>query len=71
MAIALRGGRLYMTVAMTKIKADVLGRRVDENHLVSSLISACEYSLADVFKPVNPLDKHFLKYIPDGFLTKE
>ena len=65
------GGRLYMTVAMTKIKADVLGRSLGyKNNLVPSLISASEYSLADIFRNVNQLDGHFLKYIPNDFLTE-
>ena len=65
------GGRLYMTVAMTKIKADVVESSVGyKNNLVHSLLSASKYSLSDIFKNVNELDKHFLKYIPDGFLTR-
>jgi hypothetical protein len=66
-----KGGRLYLTVAMTKIKADVLGKAVnDKNHLALSLMSTLGYSLANIFKNVNPLDTHFLEYIPDGFLTE-
>jgi hypothetical protein len=57
---------------MTKIKADVVGSSVGyKNNLVHSLISASEYSLADIFRNVNILDKHFLKYIPEHFLTEE
>lgn len=57
---------------MTKIEAGVLGRAVnDENHIALSLIPTSEYSLVDIFKNVNQLDKHFLKYIPNSFLTEE
>jgi hypothetical protein len=30
-----------------------------------------EYSIADFVSKVNPADGHFLKYLPDGFLSKE
>ena len=64
------GGRLYLTVALTKIEADVLGSAPDRSQ-TRSLISASEYSLADLFSKINPKDKHFLKYLPDGFLNQE
>ena len=64
------GGRLYVTVAMTKIEADVLGSAVD-NSQAHSLISASKYRLSEIFRKINPADKHFLKYVPDNFLTKE
>lgn len=64
------GSRLYMTVAMTKIEADVLGRTIGRRQ-ASSLISASEYSLPELFQNINPTDKHFLKYLPDGFLSNE
>lgn len=63
------GGRLYVTVAMTKIEADVLGSAVGHRQ-AHSLIPASEYSLADIFKKINPADKHFLKYLPDAFLSE-
>ena len=64
------GGRLYLTVALTKIEADVLGSTPDKSQ-PHSLISASKYSLTDLFSKINPKDKHFLKYLPDGFLNKE
>ena len=33
------------------------------------LVSASEYSIADILKKVKPLDKNFLKYVPDNFLS--
>jgi len=56
------------TVAMTKIEADVLGSAVGKSQ-ARSLISASEYSLPEVFSKINPADRHFLKYVPDGFLS--
>ena len=63
------GGRLYMTVALTKIEADVLARTKGDDATTSSLLPASVYRIADIFKNVNPTDKHFLKYVPDPFLT--
>ena len=64
------GGRLYLTVAMTKIEADVVGS-APGNIQAPSLVPASEYSLADIFGKINPQDGHFLKYLPDGFLSDE
>ena len=64
-------GRLYLTVALTKIEADVLGSTVENNNQARSLVSASTYSIAEIFKNVNTADKHFLKYLPDGFLSEE
>jgi len=63
-------GQLYVTVAMTKMEADVLGSALDTSQ-GRSLISASEYSLPELFQKINPADKHFLKYLPDGFLSEE
>ncbi len=65
------GGVLYVNVAMTKIEADVLESTSDENTVTHSLVSAPTYSIAEIFKNVNTADKHFLKYLPDGFLSEE
>lgn len=62
------GGRLYMTVALTKIEADVLGS-APETIQTRSLISASNYSLADIVREINPEDAHFLKYLPDDMLS--
>ena len=56
---------------MTKIKADVLESAVSHKEKSRSLISASTYNIADIFANVNPADKHFLKYVPDGFLSNE
>ena len=59
-----------MTVAMTKIEADVVGSTPGKNR-TRSLVPASEYSLADLFREINTTDAHFLKYLPDGFLSEE
>lgn len=64
------GSRLYMMVTMTKIEADVLGS-APGNGQTPSLISASKYNIADIFGKINPQDAHFLKYLPDQFLSKE
>ena len=64
------GGRLYLTVAMTKIEASVLGGTVDENQALHLIPASITYNLADIFREINPQDGHFLKYLPDGFLSE-
>lgn len=57
-----------MMVTMTKIKTGVLGSKVVRNSERSrSLIPVSEYRIADIFSKINPADKYFLKYVPDGF----
>lgn len=65
-----KGGQLYVTVAMTKVEASVLGSMLD-NSQGNSLIPASDYSLSELFSKINPADKHFLKYVPDGFLSED
>ena len=64
------GGQLYVTVAMTKIEADVMGR-ADSDALKPFLVSASDYNIANIIKNINPEDSHFLKYIPDSMLSEE
>ena len=49
------GGRLYMTVALTKIEADVLGSTPEKGQ-TRSLIPASIYSLADIVQKINTED---------------
>lgn len=64
------GNKLYLTVSMTKIEAGVKGSTpsVSQAH---SLLPASKYRIADIFSGINPKDAHFLKYVPDGFLSQE
>lgn len=64
------GGRLYLTVAMTKIEADVVGSAPGQIR-TPFLLPASKYSLAEIFKKINPRDGHFLKYLPDGMLSED
>ena len=64
--------RLYLAVAMTQIKeAGVAETATTENGVEQNLLPASEYSIADIFKKINPVDKNFLKYVPDEFLNQE
>ena len=54
--------KLYMTVAMTKIEAGVLGSTVGKSQ-AHYLIPTSTYILSDVFSKINTQDKRFLKYI--------
>ena len=65
------GGKLYMVVSLSKIEADVLERTSSKSGTTPSLVSASEYKIAELFRKVNPRDKHFLKYLPDEMLTEE
>jgi len=64
------GGRLYVTVAMTKMEAGVLESAVNKSQ-AHSLIPTSKYRIANIFREINPADGHFLKYLPEGFLSKE
>ena len=63
------GGRLYMTVAMTKIEAGVIEARPVKTE-PDSLLPTSTYRLADIFREINVADKNFLKYVPEKFLNK-
>lgn len=65
------GGRLYMTVAMTKIEAGVLGSADNKNRARSLIPTSITCSIAEIFRNINPSEKHFLKYLPDAFLTEQ
>lgn len=65
------GGRLYMTVAMTKIEAGVLGSADNKNRARSLIPAPITCSIAEIFRNINPSEKHFLKYLPDAFLTEQ
>ena len=62
--------KLYVTVAITKIEADVMGSTVVDNQPPRFLLPASEYSIAQILSKVNPQDRNFLKYVPDGFLNQ-
>ena len=59
------GNRLYMTVAMTKIEAGVLGSGDTVSGTFRSLIPTSEFNIADFFMNVNPADRSFLNMRTD------
>lgn len=78
--------KLYVAVAMSKIAAsdimeesisekekevDVTGNTSLEEQDGTDLLSTSKYSIRDIFKNINPVDKLFLKYVPDKFLSEE
>ena len=63
--------RLYLAVALTKIETSVVGDAELENQVPTSLLPVSDISITDLFKNVNPIDKNFLKYIPNQFLDNE
>lgn len=63
--------RLYVAVALEGIKRDrVVSMGVPNNrsHVRTSPVTI---SIRDLFSKINPKDRDFIKYIPDGFLTEE
>lgn len=60
---------LYLTVALTKINSEVMGKPdMEKTTVPTSLLSEYIISLLQIFKNVNVQDKRFLKYVPDEFL---
>ena len=55
--------RLYITVTLTKIEADVLGSTPGKNQTRFLVPASTEYSLSDIIREINPQDKHYLKYL--------
>ena len=62
--------RLYITVTLTKIEAGVLGSTPGKNQTRFLVPASTEYRLSDIIREINPQDKHFLKYLPDLFLSQ-
>ena len=60
-----------MMVFLTKIRADVLERTSSNKAATSSLVSAPDCIIADIFREIQPYDKHFLKCLTDQFLSEE
>ena len=59
---------LYVAISLEKIKmTEVSGQGNTENGVTQSPRSV-NISIAQIFGKINPSDKNFLKYIPDGFL---
>ncbi len=65
--------RLYLSVVLTKIKKSAVIRESHDDLPSAStpLVADSIISLPQLFANVNPADKRFLKYVPDGFLSDE
>ena len=62
---------LYVAVSLEKIKMTEVLDRGNTEIGVTQQPRSVNVSIANIFSKVNPLDKSFLKYIPDGFLNPE
>ena len=62
---------LYVTIALEKIKKAEVSKQGDtENGVTQNFLSA-NISISHLFQKINPSEKSFLKYLPDGFLSSE
>ena len=66
-----RTGKLYVTVTIGKINADVMETGSRDNPGLLPLISAFNYKLQDLITNVKQEDRHLLKYIPDQMLSEK
>ena len=63
--------RLYLAVALTKIETGVKGNTAPDEQKATSLLPISNVSISDIFNKINPIDKNFLKYVPNQFLNEE
>ena len=63
--------RLYLSVALTKIEIGVMGNTAPEEQKATSLLPISNISISDIFSKINPIDRKFLKYVPNQFLNEE
>lgn len=61
--------KLYLTVTLQKIEADLMAAPRNTNGSANTAKSTSVYSLHDIIKNVNPSDSDFLKYVPDELLS--
>ena len=59
---------LYVAISLEKIKKTEVWKQGDTKNGVTQGSRSVDISIADIFRKINPSDKDFLKYIPDGFL---
>lgn len=62
---------LYVAISLNKIKKAELNARGNTENGVTQRTRSVDISIARIFEKINPSDKSFLKYIPDGFLNQE
>ena len=62
--------KLYMSVTLKKIRADILAA-LPNNSSENATPSTLNISIAEIIKNVNPSDGDFLRYVPDEMLNEE
>ena len=67
-----KNNALYVAIALESINKDgVVVQEVANDSVAQQVTRPSTISISDFFKKINPSDKSFLKYIPDGFLNTE
>ena len=59
---------LYVAISLEKIKMTEVWKQGNTENGVTQNSRSVTISIARIFQKINPSDKNFLKYIPDGFL---
>jgi len=63
---------LYVAISLGEIKKDeIITQGNTENGVTKQYAHPSIISISNFFQKINPSDKSFVKYIPDGFLTSE
>ena len=62
---------LYVAVALENIKKEEVIKQGNTKNGVTQYSRSSIISVAELFRNVNPKDKDFIKYIPNGFLDTE
>lgn len=60
---------LYVAISLEKIKRTEVWKQGDTETGVTQNSRSVNISIAKIFEKINPSDKSFVKYIPDGFLN--
>ena len=60
---------LYVAISLEKIKMTEVWKQGNTETGVTQSSRSVNISIAQIFGKINPSDKNFLKYIPDGFLN--
>ena len=59
---------LYVAISLEKIKMTEVLKQGNTGNGVTQNSRSVDISIAQIFAKINPSDRNFLKYIPDGFL---
>ena len=62
---------LYVAISLDKIKKTEVWKQGNTENGVTQNSRSVNISIARIFEKINPSDKNFIKYIPDGFLNQE